>query len=153
MPEERLPGSYDETRWTRADGLTLFYRDYAGGEGADTRLPVVCLHGLTRNSRDFADVAPRLASQGRRVIVPEMRGRGLSDYAPDSSTYTPLQYVADLEILFDELGFDRLISVGTSMGGLITMLMAATKPGRFAGVLMNDIGPVVDRAGLERIGG
>ncbi|MEM6585491.1 MAG: alpha/beta hydrolase [Pseudomonadota bacterium] len=153
MPEERLPGSYEEKRWTSADGLTLFYRDYAGGVGADTRLPVVCLHGLTRNSRDFADVAPRIASQGRRVIVPEMRGRGLSDYAPDSSTYTPLQYVADLEILFAELGFDRLISVGTSMGGLITMLMAATKPGRFAGVLMNDIGPVVDPAGLERIGG
>lgn len=148
-----MPDSYDEKRWTSADGLTLFYRDYPGASGASDRLPVVCLHGLTRNSRDFEALAEHLAAQGRRVIVPEMRGRGQSDYAPDSSTYTPLQYVDDLERLFDELGIARFISIGTSMGGLLTMLLAAAKPGRLAGVVMNDIGPVVDPAGLARIGG
>ena len=153
MPETITSASHDEKRWTSSDGLSLFYRDYPGGERASTCLPVVCLHGLTRNSRDFEGVAQHIADKGRRVIVPEMRGRGFSDYSPNSSTYTPLQYVADLEILFAELGIERFISVGTSMGGLITMLMAAAKPGRLEGVLMNDIGPEVDPAGLERIGG
>ena len=148
-----MANSYDEKRWTSADGLKLFYRDYPGAEGADARLPIICLHGLTRNSRDFADLAEHLAAQGRRVIVPEMRGRGFSDYSPDSSTYNPLQYVADVEKLLSELGFERFISVGTSMGGLMTMLLAAAKPGRIEGVVMNDIGPQVNPEGLERIGG
>jgi pimeloyl-ACP methyl ester carboxylesterase len=151
-----MPNSYEERHWTSEDGLELFYRDYqpggeGGGDGAP-RLPVICLHGLTRNSRDFADLAEHVAAQGRRVIVPDMRGRGRSDYAPSSATYNPLQYVNDVEILLAELGFDRFISIGTSMGGLMTMLMAAAKPGRLAGVVMNDIGPVVDASGLARIG-
>lgn len=156
MPDTHTPETperYEEKRWTSADGLKLFYRDYPGGEGATTRLPVICLHGLTRNSRDFEGLAAHIAAQGRRVIVPEMRGRGHSDYSPDSSTYTPLQYVEDLELLFAELGIERFISIGTSMGGLITMLLAAARPGRIEGVVMNDIGPVVDPAGLKRIGG
>ncbi|MDJ0977085.1 MAG: alpha/beta hydrolase [Erythrobacter sp.] len=145
--------SYDEKRWTSADGLELFYRDYAGAEGAEARVPVVCLHGLTRNSRDFGELAEHIAAQGRRVIVPEMRGRGFSDYAPTSSSYNPLQYVADVEKLFLEQQIERFISVGTSMGGLMTMLLAAVKPGRLEGLVMNDIGPEVELAGLERIGG
>ena len=120
-----MANSFEEKRWTSADGLQLYYRDYPGVEGPEGRTPIVCLHGLTRNSRDFADLAEHLAAQGRRVIVPEMRGRGFSDYAPDSSTYHGEQYAADLEILLDELGFARFISVGTSMGGLITMIFAA----------------------------
>lgn len=157
MPETATPGQraatdFEERRWNSADGLKLFYRDYPGADGADTRLPVICLHGLTRNSRDFEGVAAHIAAQGRRVIVPEMRGRGNSDYSPDTSTYTPLQYVEDLELLFAQLGVERFLSVGTSMGGLLTMLLAAAKPGRIEGVVMNDIGPVVDPAGLKRIG-
>ncbi len=148
-----MANSYEEKRWTSADGLELYYRDYPGGEGASARAPVLCLHGLTRNSRDFASLAQHIAAGGRRVIVPEMRGRGESDYAPDSSTYNPKQYVADVELLLDELGIERFISIGTSMGGLMTMLLAAAKPGRLVGVVMNDIGPVIDVAGLERIGG
>ncbi|MEM9310275.1 MAG: alpha/beta hydrolase [Pseudomonadota bacterium] len=145
--------SYEEKRWTSADGLELFFRDYPGGEGADGKVPVMCLHGLTRNSRDFADLGEHIAVQGRRVIVPEMRGRGMSDYAPDSSTYNPVQYVADVEILLGELGLERFISIGTSMGGLMTMMLAAAKPGRIEGLVMNDIGPEVDSSGLARIGG
>ena len=76
--------------WRSSDGLKLYYRDYPGGE--DGRPPIICMHGLTRNSRDFADLAERLSPEWR-VIVPEMRGRGQSDYAEDAATYTPLNYV------------------------------------------------------------
>ncbi|MEL6238510.1 MAG: alpha/beta hydrolase [Pseudomonadota bacterium] len=149
--------SYEDKRWKSADGLELYYRDYAAVDAAESdggqRLPVICLHGLTRNSRDFADLAEHIAGQGRRVIVPEMRGRGLSDYAADSSTYNPAQYVVDVELLLSELGWDRFISIGTSMGGLMTMLLAAAKPGRLEGLVMNDIGPEVETSGLARIGG
>ncbi|MEO0689313.1 MAG: alpha/beta hydrolase [Pseudomonadota bacterium] len=148
-----MANSFEEKRWTSADGLQLYYRDYPGGEGAKGRTPVVCLHGLTRNSRDFADLAEHLAAQGRRVIVPEMRGRGFSDYAPDSSTYHGEQYAADVEILLDELGLERFISVGTSMGGLITMILAAKKPGRLEAVVLNDVGPEIEADGVERIQG
>ena len=144
---------YEEKRWTSEDGLELFYREYPGDERAAERSPILCMHGLTRNSRDFADLAEHLSAQGWRVIVPEMRGRGFSDYAPDSSTYNPLQYVADVEKLLSELAIERFISIGTSMGGLMTMLLAAAKPGRLEAVVMNDIGPQVETAGLSRIGG
>lgn len=146
-----MSNSYEEKRWASADGLSLYYRDYAGPDGYDGP-PVLCLHGLTRNSRDFADLAEHLAGT-RRVIVPEMRGRGQSDYAPDSATYNPVQYVGDVEVLLSELGIDRFISIGTSMGGLMTMLMAAAKPGRIAALVMNDIGPELNLEGIERIAG
>ena len=146
-----MANAYEDGSWTSADGLSLYYRDYPGPDGYDGP-PVLCLHGLTRNSRDFADLAEHI-SQTRRVIVPEMRGRGQSDYAPESATYNPLQYVADVEKLLGELGIDRFISIGTSMGGLMTMLLAAAKPGRIVAVVMNDIGPEIDPAGIERIAG
>ncbi|MEP1421605.1 MAG: alpha/beta hydrolase [Erythrobacter sp.] len=142
---------YQEKSWTSADGLNLYFRDYAGPEGYDGP-PVLCMHGLTRNSRDFADLARHIAKT-RRVIVPEMRGRGLSDYAPDSSTYNPAQYVADVELLLKQECIDGFISIGTSMGGLMTMMLAAANPGRIAAVVINDIGPKIEIAGLSRIGG
>lgn len=134
--------------WTSRDGLKLHYRDYPGR--AD-RLPIVCLHGLTRNARDFADLAGRLAGDWR-VIVPEMRGRGDSAYAKDSASYNPAQYVEDLCLLLDEQGIDRFVSIGTSMGGLMTFMLAMTQPDRLAGALVNDIGPVIAAEGLSRIG-
>jgi len=146
-----MAATYEDRFWTSSDGLTLHYRNYPGPDGGG-RLPVLCLHGLTRNSRDFADLAETLAAT-RRVIVPEMRGRGMSDYAPDSDTYSPATYVADVEKLLAEQDIARFVAVGTSMGGLMTMLMAAGKPGRMAAVVMNDIGPVVEPEGLSRISG
>ncbi|BDW82071.1 alpha/beta hydrolase [Erythrobacter sp. Dej080120_24] len=143
--------TYEDRHWTSADGLSLYYRDYPGPDGYDGP-PVLCMHGLTRNSRDFADLAAHIA-EARRVIVPEMRGRGQSDYAPDSATYNPLQYVADVEKLLEEQGIDKFIAVGTSMGGLMTMLLAAAKPGRIVAVVMNDIGPEINPAGIDRITG
>lgn len=146
-----MASTYEDGHWTSEDGLSLYYRDYPGPEGYDGP-PVLCMHGLTRNSRDFADLAGHIAAT-RRVIVPEMRGRGLSDYAPDSATYNPRQYVADVERLLDELGIERFIAVGTSMGGLMTMLLAAARPGSITAVVMNDIGPEIDPAGISRIKG
>lgn len=146
-----MAARYEDCSWTSADGLTLHYRDYSAPAGT-TALPVLCLHGLTRNARDFAALAEHLSAT-RRVIVPEMRGRGLSDYAPNSDSYTPITYVADVEKLLAEQGITRFCVVGTSMGGLMTMLMAQGAPGRMAAVVMNDIGPEVDAAGLARISG
>lgn len=146
-----MAARYEDCSWTSADGLTLHYRDYPAPAGT-TALPVLCLHGLTRNARDFAALAEHLSAT-RRVIVPEMRGRGLSDYAPNSDSYTPITYVADVEKLLAEQGITRFCVVGTSMGGLMTMLMAQGAPGRMAAVVMNDIGPEVDAVGLARISG
>ncbi|MFN3990072.1 MAG: alpha/beta fold hydrolase [Erythrobacter sp.] len=144
-----MAARYEDCTWTSADGLALHYRDYAAPAGT-TALPVLCLHGLTRNARDFARLAEHLSTT-RRVIVPEMRGRGMSDYAPNSDTYSPITYVADVEKLLAEQNITRFCVVGTSMGGLMTMLMAHGAPGRMAAVVMNDIGPEVDPAGLARI--
>jgi len=146
-----MAATYEDRFWTSSDGLNLHYRNYPGPDGAEA-LPVLCMHGLTRNARDFAALAESLAAT-RRVIVPEMRGRGMSDYAPDSDTYSPVTYVQDVEKLLAEQGIARFVVIGTSMGGLMTMLMAAAQPGRMAAVVMNDIGPVVEAEGLARISG
>ena len=133
--------------WQSGDGLKLHYRDYAGR--AD-RPPVLCLHGLTRNGRDFEGLAARLAGDWR-VICPDMRGRGDSGWSKNSQTYNPLQYVSDVGELCDSLGIERFVAIGTSMGGLMTMLMAQFTPGRIAGAVINDIGPVIEAGGLARI--
>lgn len=140
---------YTDGFWTSRDGLKLHYRDYAG---RDDRPPVLCLPGLTRNARDFEDVAARLAGEWR-VLCVELRGRGDSAYARDSATYNPLQYLEDLGELFDQAGLERVVAFGTSLGGLLTMMIAATTPQRLAGALLNDIGPEVNPAGIERIRG
>lgn len=147
MTQPTAERSWTDRTWTAPDGLELHYRDYAG---RDDRPPVLCLHGLTRNSRDFAELAERLAGEWR-VIVPDMRGRGQSGYARESSSYTPLTYVEDVEALLDREGIDRVVAIGTSLGGLMTMLMAARNPGRIAGALLNDIGPELREEGIARI--
>ena len=130
------------------DGLRLYARDYPG---PDANAPVLlCLHGLTRNSKDFASLAQALASDFR-VVVPEQRGRGLSDYAEDVSRYSLLQYVEDMQGLIVELGLQRLSVVGTSMGGLMTFALNALSPGLIARAVINDIGPEIAQAGLDRI--
>ena len=134
--------------WSR-DGLRLHYRDYAGR--AD-RPPLLCLPGLTRNARDFEGLAGRLAGEWR-VICVSLRGRGESAYAKDPLTYVPLTYLQDLEALVAALGLTRVVAVGTSLGGLLTMLLASTHRGLLAGAVLNDVGPAVEAAGLARIRG
>lgn len=138
---------YADRFWSSRDGLRLHYRDYPGRED---RPPVICLHGLTRNARDFARLAERLAGEWR-VICPEMRGRGDSDYARDSATYNVLQYVEDMGALLEQAGIARFVVIGTSLGGLMAMVMAMSMADRIAGAVLNDVGPWVEPAGLERI--
>jgi len=133
--------------YTSSDGLKLYYRDF-GAENPGT--PVICLPGLTRNSRDFEDLANYLSDR-RRVITTDLRGRGFSDFDPNWQNYHPLTYVNDVWTLLDHLGIDKVIVVGTSLGGLCSMVMSATRPERMAGVIMNDIGPEINPAGIARV--
>ncbi|TPG21471.1 alpha/beta hydrolase [Sphingomonas koreensis] len=139
--------AYENRYWHSADGLKLHYRDYAGP--AD-RPPIVCIPGLTRNARDFEDVAARLAGEWR-IIAVDLRGRGESGYAKDPAAYNPLTYAEDVEALLTEIGCERYIAFGTSLGGIVTMLLAARAPDRIAAALLNDVGPDIEAAGLARI--
>lgn len=133
--------------WTVRDGLRIHYRDY---DGPDDRPPILCLPGLTRNSRDFAQLADRLAGRWRLLAL-EFRGRGLSDHDPQPERYVPPTYAGDVLELLDGLGIPRALFIGTSLGGIVTMLVAAVQPQRLAGALINDIGPEISEAGLVRI--
>ncbi|MEM8695352.1 MAG: alpha/beta hydrolase [Pseudomonadota bacterium] len=140
---------YSDGVWWSNDGLRLHYRAY---DGPGDRPPILCLHGLTRNARDWEPVADRLVGDWRLYCL-EMRGRGESAYASDPMTYVPLTYVQDVEAFLTSLKIDRYVAFGTSLGGLLTMLQAATHPERLAGALLNDIGPVIEEEGVERIRG
>lgn len=141
---------FTEHFFTTSDGPRIHYRDYPP-KGETTGLPVLCLHGLTRNVRDFEDIAPRIAAMGRRVIVASQRGRGRSDADPQPDRYRPPVYAADMLGLLDELGIERAVFVGTSMGGLMTMVVAGTQKHRIAAAVINDIGPEIAAPGLDRI--
>ena len=143
-------GGYEERIIATVDDLALYARDYPPLEPV-TGLPVICLHGLTRNSRDFEIIAPRIAALGRRVIVPDMRGRGKSSNDPDPAHYVPAVYAQDVLKLMDQLGIPKAVFIGTSMGGLITLVIAATTQGRIAASVLNDVGPQVNTSGLSRI--
>jgi pimeloyl-ACP methyl ester carboxylesterase len=151
--KEKRMASWNDGYWWSNDGLRLHYRDYLADAGA-TGLPIICVPGLTRNARDFAGVADRLAGRHRMILV-ELRGRGESAYAKDPMSYVPLTYLQDMQGLLDELKLDRFILFGTSLGGILSLLIAATDAagagGHVAGVLLNDVGPALEPAGLARI--
>jgi len=134
--------------YTSADGLRLHYRDYA--PAAPGRLPVLCIAGLTRNSRDFETLAPRIA-RSRRVLCVDLRGRGGSQHDPHWQNYHPGSYLADLALLLAHAGAPRVVLLGTSLGGILSMLMAATQAAAVGGVILNDVGPEVAPEGLQRI--
>jgi pimeloyl-ACP methyl ester carboxylesterase len=143
------------TRWHERffqspDGLRLHYRDYAPLQDRPARLPVLCLPGLTRNSRDFERLAPHLQRE-RRVLAADLRGRGRSARDPDWHNYQPGVYLADLAALLDDARAARVVIVGTSLGGLLAMMLAVRLPARVAGIVLNDIGPEVDPVGRTRI--
>lgn len=132
------------------DGLRLFSRVYTGP--AASAPAVLCLHGLMRNSRDFEDLAAHLSAR-YRVVVPDVRGRGFSARDPNFNNYRIPVYVQDVVTLLAGLGAPRVAVIGTSMGGLMAMMLAALQPGTVAGIVLNDVGPEVDAKGLERIRG
>ncbi|MFC0252577.1 alpha/beta fold hydrolase [Massilia consociata] len=145
--------------YTSSDGLALYARDYSpcaaaeAAGGLPARLPVICIHGLTRNSSDFDELAPELARLGRRVIAVDVRGRGHSARDPDPANYNPVVYAGDIVKLMEDLGLARAVFIGTSMGGLITMTLAARRLDLIGAAIINDIGPVMSVRGLERIAG
>ena len=144
---DRGARAFEDFYFQVPDGLRLHYRDYPG---ASDRPPLLCLHGLTRNARDFEHFAERYSPQFR-VLVLEFRGRGLSDYDPQPSRYTPLTYCADVQHFLDHVGAPHAIFVGTSLGGLVTMSMAVLGPQRIAASILNDVGPELGQGGLDRI--
>ncbi len=158
------PGGWHDHYWWSKDEVRLHARIYGAstdGDDAATefgagstagRPAILCLPGLTRNARDFDGLAPYLAARAR-VIAVDLRGRGESGHARDAMSYVPLTYVQDVVALLDDLGIDRVICIGTSLGGIVTMMLAATQPGRVSGAVLNDIGPDIDPAGLARIRG
>ena len=140
-------GVYEERYVETADGLRLYCRDYAS---PTARPPVLCLPGLTRNSRDFSALAARL-SDTRRVICPDLRGRGRSDHDPDWRNYHPGQYAEDLWQLLDALDVSETVVIGTSLGGWMAMLLNHQRPGRIVAAVLNDIGPEADPTGIARV--
>ncbi len=153
--------NWRDVYFTSDDGLRLFGRDY-GPQDSDLP-PVLCLAGLTRNSMDFHKLATLLSTLGlpaglsapepksRRVIVPDYRGRGLSEYANDWQTYQPEVELADSLKLLDQLEIEKFAVIGTSRGGLIAMLMGQVIRERLLAVVLNDIGPKLEEDGLLRI--
>jgi len=139
--------TWQDRYFQSADGLRLHYRDYPAAAG---RVPVLCLPGLTRNCRDFETIAPHI-QRARRVLCIDLRGRGLSQHDPNWRNYHPGTYVADVALLLADAGVERVIVLGTSLGGIIAMIMAATTPNAMAGAILNDIGPEVAPEGQKRI--
>jgi pimeloyl-ACP methyl ester carboxylesterase len=131
-----------------ADGALRMHAEEFGSRGAP--LAVLCLHGLTRNSRDFDALVAHLAGR-YRVITADQRGRGRSAWDPDSDNYRIAVYAKDMSHLLDRLGLQKVVLVGTSMGGLISMMLGTMLPERVRGIVLNDIGPEVPPAGIARL--
>jgi pimeloyl-ACP methyl ester carboxylesterase len=138
---------YEDRYFTVRDGLRLHYRDYPG---SSDKPPLLCLPGLTRNVRDFVELAERYSPRFR-VLAVDFRGRGQSDNDPVPARYLPATYMFDVFELLDQLGMPEAIFVGTSLGGLVTMLIAVTQPHRIAASIINDVGPDVSQEGIDRI--
>lgn len=138
--------------YTSTDGLKLFAKSH-GEETAP--LTVLCMHGLTRNHKDFEPMIAALQARGvnARFFAVDVRGRCNSERDPKPENYTPATYAGDMVTLLDHLNIERAALIGTSMGGLMSMVMMKMIPDRVLGVAMNDIGPTIEQKGLDRIAG
>jgi pimeloyl-ACP methyl ester carboxylesterase len=153
MPAPDATPAFEEIRFASRDGLRLYARHYRA-PGSD-RMPAVCLPGLTRNSRDFHDLARALSrgTAARDVYTLDYRGRGLSETDPYWRNYTIVIEANDVLDFLTLTGLEHAAMIGTSRGGLITMVMAALRPTVIGAAVLNDIGPVIEVAGLTRIAG
>jgi pimeloyl-ACP methyl ester carboxylesterase len=143
-----MADAFREMHYRSSDGLTLYTRVYE--PASDDSRAVLCLHGLTRNSRDFEDLAPHLAMR-HQVLVPDLRGRGRSAHDPNIQNYNAQVYLADVLMLLDTIKATQVGVIGTSLGGMLAMMLAATRRDRVAGIVLNDVGPEIDPAGIKRI--
>lgn len=139
---------YRECHYTAQDGLRLYFRDY--GDPAAAALPILCLPGLTRNSADFDRLARRLSST-HRVVCPDYRGRGRSQYDRDWRNYTPHTILNDVRHLLAAAGIHRVAVIGTSFGGVLGMALAVAAPAALAGLAINDIGPDINLTETRRL--
>jgi len=149
-PKSRQPDREDVVLGLSPSGFhQLAYADWGP---VDDKRPIVCVHGLTRQGRDFDHLAERLVAAGRRVICPDLPGRGRSGWIGNPDHYALPQYCADMNALIARLGVSEVDWVGTSLGGLIGMIMAGFSGSIVRKLVINDIGPFVSSAGLQRIG-
>jgi pimeloyl-ACP methyl ester carboxylesterase len=150
MTEDPVPAQARSIFVAAPDGLRLHVRCHGRSEASG--LPILCLPGLSRTTADFDDLAAALADGfDRRVLALDYRGRGLSDFDPDPKHYSLPVELADVIAVMEALRIKPAIVVGTSRGGLLAMLIAAVRPDMLAGVILNDIGPVIEARGLARI--
>jgi len=147
------PAAYRERTISAQDGLKLYFRDYGGastsgemGGGA----ALLCLTGLTRNSKDYHDFAVSFSGK-RRILSPDYRGRGRSERDDDWGNYKPETYISDIRHLLAATNCHRIVVVGTSLGAILSMGLAIITPGVLAGAILNDAGPELDPAGIARI--
>jgi len=147
--------AHESVFFSASDGLRLHAADYGRHNPATRdRLPVVCLPGLTRNTRDFDDLARLISNDPkapRRVVSFDYRGRGLSGWDKDPARYTIVVEAEDVLSGMAALGLEHAIFIGTSRGGLIMHVLAAMRPGVMTAGVLNDIGPVIEGAGLAQI--
>ena len=150
MTDEDMPAApgFRERHFSAQDGRRLYFRDY--GDPNAARLPLLCLGGLTRNSKDFHLFATRHAA-ARRVLCLDYRGRGRSEYDSDWRRYDPTVYLDDIRHLLAATNCHRVVVVGTSLGGLLAMGLAAMLPTAVAAAVLNDVGPALEQSGLARI--
>lgn len=144
----RMTHAYREFTYLSNDGLRLFCREYRALAASGT---VICLHGLTRNSRDFTALAQHLARR-YRVLTPDLRGRGFSAWDPQWANYQPAVYYQDVLQLLAETAREPVAVIGTSLGGILAMALGASAADHVAGIVLNDVGPAIAPAGLARIG-
>lgn len=146
----RFPAREHEVRCVSASGIhRMAYREYGPRDAARTLL---CVHGLTRNGHDFEPLAQRLAADGWRVVCPDVVGRGHSSWLADPRHYEFAQYIADMVVLLARLEVDSVSWLGTSMGGLIGMIIASFDDSPVERLILNDVGPFMPAQALRRIG-
>ncbi len=141
--------TYKELEVSVSSTITMRGRQYKGGD----RTPILCLHGLTRNAQDLSDLAPKLPTLGHDVFAMSFRGRGASDRDPEYLNYHPQTYCDDVLTLLDTVGAPNAVFLGTSLGGIVTMLLNAARPDRVKGAVLNDVGPEPAPEGIMRIAG
>jgi pimeloyl-ACP methyl ester carboxylesterase len=144
--------TFQDLYWRSRDGLRLYTRDYAAAPEDGVRAPVICIPGLTRNSADFAGIASEIAMAGRRVLAVDLRGRARSEAARRVASYSAATYADDVLELMRQQAIVQAVFFGTSLGVLVTISAAAKRPDAVAAAILNDAGPEVPRAALERIG-
>lgn len=140
--------AYRERTITLRDGFSLYARDY--GDSLSAHVPLLCLPGFTRDSRDFHDFALRHAPI-RRVVCPDLRGRGRSPHDLNVAHYEPTALLDDVLDLIDAVGIRRAVVFGASFGGFLAMALGVTRPRALAGVILNDIGPEIDAVEMAKI--